>query len=139
MSSNIQIKRVCEQCGKSFLARTTVTRFCSHKCNSRFYKLQQKQKKIESSNAVTRNTILQQEPAADNPTTILSKELLNVKELSVVTIIHRRWTTLNAALVAHSFLLQALRSFSLRRPVLFFYFSLPFYAQPSAQAYDGEG
>jgi predicted DNA-binding transcriptional regulator AlpA/ribosomal protein L24E len=90
MSSNIQIKRVCEHCGKPFLARTTVTRFCSHKCNSRFYKLQQKQKKIESSNTVTRNTILQQEPAADNATTILSKELLNVKELSVITGVSER-------------------------------------------------
>ena len=46
MSSNIRIKRVCEQCRKSFIAKTTVTKFCSKECNSRHYKAKAKEAKI---------------------------------------------------------------------------------------------
>ena len=28
MSSNIKVERICEWCGKKFIAQTTVTRFC---------------------------------------------------------------------------------------------------------------
>jgi excisionase family DNA binding protein len=37
-ASNIPIPKVCEHCGKSFIARKATTRFCSHQCNSRRYK-----------------------------------------------------------------------------------------------------
>lgn len=30
------IPRICEACGKEFLAKTTVTRFCSQACGKRF-------------------------------------------------------------------------------------------------------
>jgi excisionase family DNA binding protein len=35
MSSNFVVKRLCEQCGQVFEAKTTVTRFCSKLCNKR--------------------------------------------------------------------------------------------------------
>jgi excisionase family DNA binding protein len=35
MSSNFTVNRLCEQCGKVFTAKTTVTRFCSSLCNKR--------------------------------------------------------------------------------------------------------
>lgn len=54
MSSNIRITRVCEFCGNEFIAQTTRTRYCSHKCNSKHYKALQKGKKIEASNQETR-------------------------------------------------------------------------------------
>ncbi|NGM72854.1 helix-turn-helix domain-containing protein [Sphingobacterium sp. SGL-16] len=46
MSSNIKISRICDFCGNAFLARTTVTRFCSKTCNSRFYKKEIRDKKL---------------------------------------------------------------------------------------------
>lgn len=42
MSSNIRVNRVCEYCKEEFMARTTITRYCSHKCNSAHYKQRKK-------------------------------------------------------------------------------------------------
>jgi excisionase family DNA binding protein len=42
MSSNFTVKRICEQCEGVFEAKTTVTRFCSPKCNKRNYKLKKR-------------------------------------------------------------------------------------------------
>lgn len=53
MSSKIKVNRVCNFCGLSFEAKTTVTRYCSHQCNSRAYKLLAKGRKIEASNRQT--------------------------------------------------------------------------------------
>lgn len=57
MSSNIEITRLCDHCGTPFIAKTTVTRFCSKVCNSRFYKQEQKQKKLSASNLETMNKL----------------------------------------------------------------------------------
>ncbi len=54
MSTKISISRTCECCGKIFTAKTTVTRFCSHKCNSKSYKQKLKEQKIEKSNLETK-------------------------------------------------------------------------------------
>jgi excisionase family DNA binding protein len=56
MSSNIYIKRICTHCHSEFMARTTVTKFCSEKCAKRAYKLRIKIVKIEKSEIET-NTI----------------------------------------------------------------------------------
>ncbi len=53
MSTNIKIKRVCEFCKNEFIAKTTRTRYCSHKCNSRGYKKIAKEGKIAASNKET--------------------------------------------------------------------------------------
>ena len=53
MSSNIEIKRVCEFCKNEFTARTTRTRYCSHKCNSRHYKVLERNEKVKKSNQET--------------------------------------------------------------------------------------
>jgi hypothetical protein len=45
MSSNISIKKICKYCGKSFNAKTHVTRYCSLKCNSKYYKAIKKEEK----------------------------------------------------------------------------------------------
>lgn len=47
MSSNIRIMRICQQCGKEFEARTTVTKTCSDACAKRAYKARQRSAKIE--------------------------------------------------------------------------------------------
>ena len=84
MSSNIEVTRICEYCSKVFVARTTKTRYCSHTCNRRAYKLQLKQDKIQQSDEETLQEM--QPPQADIvPTTIvIQKEMINVKELAVI-------------------------------------------------------
>ncbi len=46
MSSNIEIERICQHCNKDFIARTTVTRFCSDDCAKRAYKVRKREEKI---------------------------------------------------------------------------------------------
>jgi excisionase family DNA binding protein len=53
MSTNIKIQRICQHCGNEFTAKTTATKYCSHICNSRHYKLKVKSNKIERSNTET--------------------------------------------------------------------------------------
>lgn len=78
MSSNIQVTRICEYCRKDFTARTTSTKYCSHKCNSRHYKIKQKEEKINISNSETLKKIvfpLEQ---------LKAKEFLTVKEVATL-------------------------------------------------------
>ncbi|MGV8963355.1 MAG: helix-turn-helix domain-containing protein [Candidatus Saccharimonadaceae bacterium] len=58
MSSNIQVKRVCEFCGNVFIAKTTVTRFCSHTCNSRHGKQVARELKIQAAEQTERPKII---------------------------------------------------------------------------------
>ncbi len=58
MSSNIRIERICQHCGKAFIAKTTVTKFCGDDCAKRAYKARQKQDKIDSSNEQTKTVKL---------------------------------------------------------------------------------
>lgn len=53
MSTNIRIKRICDFCLQEFTAKTTKTKYCSHKCNSRAYKAAVRKEKIETSNIET--------------------------------------------------------------------------------------
>ena len=46
MSSNIITTRVCVECGNHFTAKTTVTKFCSSKCNSKNYKKRKRNEKV---------------------------------------------------------------------------------------------
>lgn len=76
MSSNIYINRICEYCNIEFIARTTVTRFCSHKCVSANYKARQKLSKVKISNEQTRQ--IKERPMDE----IRSKEFLSVRDVS---------------------------------------------------------
>lgn len=46
MSSKITVIRKCMECGNHFTAKTTVTRFCSNKCNKRNYKKRKRDEKV---------------------------------------------------------------------------------------------
>lgn len=46
MSSNIEIQKICQHCGAEFTAQKTTTRYCSHKCASRAYKVRKRAEKI---------------------------------------------------------------------------------------------
>jgi len=54
MSSNIKVQRICEHCSKEFTARTTTTKYCSHKCNSAAYKAKKRAVKVESATIETK-------------------------------------------------------------------------------------
>ncbi|MBL7722503.1 MAG: helix-turn-helix domain-containing protein [Chitinophagaceae bacterium] len=88
MSSNIRIQRVCQYCHQLFTARTTVTRYCSHNCNSKDYKRQQKNIKIRASNVESREIILKE---FNNAKAIgVFRIYFNMKELSVITNVSER-------------------------------------------------
>lgn len=84
MSSNIKIQRICEHCGNEFTARTTTTKYCSHKCNSAAYKTKKRAEKVEKTNTETR--IIKQQPIED----IKAKEYLNINEVCKLIGISRR-------------------------------------------------
>ena len=74
MSSNIELKRICQHCSSEFTARTTVTRFCSHRCASAAHKEKIRAAKVERSNKETQQII-------NRPTEELrAKEFLTVRE-----------------------------------------------------------
>ncbi len=79
MSSKIEIQKICEFCGDEFTAKTTVTRFCSHTCNSRDYKKRQKENKIGKANKKTNSKILQSFTEL-NLEAIKQKDFLSIKE-----------------------------------------------------------
>jgi len=47
MSSNIELAKKCEYCQGIFTAKTTITRYCSHKCNQRHYKHLRRDEKLK--------------------------------------------------------------------------------------------
>lgn len=47
MSTNIHIEKTCQNCGEKFIARTTVTMFCSDSCAKRNYKKRKREEKID--------------------------------------------------------------------------------------------
>ena len=46
MSSHIRIKKICQHCRASFVAKTTVTKFCSDNCAKRNYKKRMREEKV---------------------------------------------------------------------------------------------
>ena len=78
MSSKIRVQRICEYCKNEFTAQTTITRYCSSKCNKAGYKLQIKNTKIENSNVQTFS--IKNKPILD----VQAKEFLKVKEVAIL-------------------------------------------------------
>ena len=74
MSSNIRIEKVCQYCGAKFIAKTTVTRYCSHTCNKKAYKLEQRNKKIDYSKYAVRSIEELQYPPVTHPVYLTVKE-----------------------------------------------------------------
>lgn len=76
MSSKIEVQRICEHCEQQFTARTTVTKYCSHKCAQRAYKARKRGEKVQRSNRETAQVIQQ-------PIELLkAKEFLTVREVA---------------------------------------------------------
>lgn len=92
MSTNILIPKTCMQCGKSFVAKTTVTRYCSHACNSKAYKLKKKEEKIQ--NSLNKELELKRDSTNSNHSNLSTthlKEFISIKEACGILGVSR-WT-----------------------------------------------
>ncbi|MBP9849013.1 MAG: helix-turn-helix domain-containing protein [Flavobacterium sp.] len=77
MKTNIRVKKKCEYCKEEFVAKTTKTRYCSHKCNQRGYKQNQKQNKIATTEKATSLDII-------NIDELNRKDFLTAKEAAYI-------------------------------------------------------
>lgn len=92
MSSNLQIPKTCQHCGKAYIARTTVTKYCTDTCSKKGYKARKRQEKIQAtiveeiqSNQPKKANI----PASNN--SLISKDYLSVTDASQLIGVSR-WT-----------------------------------------------
>ena len=76
MSSKFEVQRICQHCSNEFTARTTVTRFCSHRCASAANKQKVRAGKIEESNKQTQQ--IKTKPIEE----LKAKEFLTVREVA---------------------------------------------------------
>jgi excisionase family DNA binding protein len=76
MSSNIQVQRICQHCGTEFTARTTVTKYCSHRCGSAANKALKRAEKVQKSNTETKR--IKTKPIEE----LKAKEFLTVSDVS---------------------------------------------------------
>lgn len=76
MSSNIQVQRICQHCGREFTARTTVTKYCSHRCGSLANKAKKRAEKVQKSNTETKQ--IKTKPIEE----LKAKEFLTVTDVS---------------------------------------------------------
>ena len=74
MSSNFNMQKPCEQCGKLFVAKTSVTRFCSSKCNNKNLKLRKRGSSVIQGQKVTKHR------ASHTLEELTSVEFLTVKD-----------------------------------------------------------
>ncbi len=72
--SKIEVKKVCQFCGKEFIAHKLSTRFCSHKCSQRSYKVRLREQKLEK--------VVHQENLPDISPTTLKKEYLSCEDVA---------------------------------------------------------
>jgi len=92
MSSNLQIPKVCQHCGNSFVARTTVTKYCGDSCAKRACKKRKRDEKIKAALEETQQNIQGlQTVQSQQSSTIHSKQFLSVQEAANL-IGTSRWT-----------------------------------------------
>ena len=87
MSSNLSFIKKCEFCGVEFQAKTLYTRYCSHTCNRKHYKVLKRVEKIQSFQ--DHKDQEDREPQSFD-TTIQQKEFLSIEETSLLLGASRR-------------------------------------------------
>jgi len=72
------LNRICKYCGNEFVARTTQTKYCSHKCSQRSYKARVRNVKKKKSDNQT--FLIRNKPIID----VIAKEFLTVKDTALL-------------------------------------------------------
>jgi len=90
MSSNLELKRICQHCGKFFVAKKMTTKFCSLECGQRNYKIRERISKITASNAAAKASFNNQEAVQTYTVPSVEKYFINMKLLSLTTSISER-------------------------------------------------
>ena len=92
MSSNMAIPKTCSYCGKAFIAKTTLTRYCGSKCNSRHYKQKAKEKKIQNYLVVQQQSRQTwQSRQTENSNSLILKDYLSIQDAAELIGVSR-WT-----------------------------------------------
>ena len=78
MTTKIKVQRICQFCGNEFTAQTTVTKYCSLRCNQKAYKENFKAKKLQKSNIETFH--IKTRPIEEAK----AKEFLNVRDVAIL-------------------------------------------------------
>ena len=102
MSSTIKIPKFCQHCGQAFVAQTTTTRFCGHKCASRAYKQRKREEKVQttlsdqiksvtSANSKNLQSLQSLPIQTGNFINLRDKEFLSVQETAIL-LGASRWT-----------------------------------------------
>ena len=78
VSKSVQIEKICEFCGSLFTAQKLTTRYCSHLCNSRAYKANIRNSKIEENKNQTA-LIIEQKPIKE----LQWKEILTISDTAI--------------------------------------------------------
>jgi len=90
MSSNLEVKRICQHCGKSFIAKKMSTKFCSLECGQRNYKVRERITKITASKAAARGSLKSQEAIQIYTVPSVEKYFISMKLLSLTIGISER-------------------------------------------------
>jgi excisionase family DNA binding protein len=83
MSSNLEVKRICQHCGKHFIAKKFSTKFCSLECGQRNYKIRERITKITASNAAAKASFKTQEVIQAYTVPSVEKYFISMKLLSI--------------------------------------------------------
>ena len=90
MSSNLELKRICQHCGKSFIAKKMSTKFCSLECGQRNYKVRERINKITASNVTARASFKNPEAIMAYTVPPVEKYFITMKLLSLTLGISER-------------------------------------------------
>jgi predicted DNA-binding transcriptional regulator AlpA len=91
MSSNIRINKVCKHCNRFFIAKTTVTSFCSDQCAKNNYKKRQRENKISLSEGDNNRRLAEVQSAGSaGPLSAIPTEMVSINRLSEITGLSQR-------------------------------------------------
>ena len=86
------IPKTCTYCGKAYIAKTTLTRYCCHICNSRHWKQKAKEEKIQNSLIGQQQTMQSQQTLPTvNSISLANKNYLCVQDAADLIGVSR-WT-----------------------------------------------
>ena len=86
------IPKTCTYCGKAYIAKTTLTRYCCHTCNSRHWKQKAKEEKIQNSLIGQQQTMQSQQTLPTvNSISLANKNYLCVQDAADLIGVSR-WT-----------------------------------------------